>query len=344
LQEKWRGPASGDSLPGPFEAGFTLPHLPETIRGATLPEPAEAVASPARRYATAVKNVASPVSGAMRNNFRWTAIIIIIGTHVLATILASSAMGFGPLLQEHTYRAILGLELLMLGAGMWVHTTLHRTHISLRWAEARLLAEVARSVLAIGQLHVYLSHLFTLPFPARIRSFLRTVNDLHLQSTRQDHTPWQQKRDVYVAQRLVEPLQNGQIQFYHRRAADAERRLRRANQAFIAFWCLAAFSTLLKLGFHHRLEGSPLLVGFLGTLAIVMPVLAAGALSLAGAMDLDAQEHTYIEMHEFLEKQVTRFTSARSERDYRNLVIETETRLLGETANWFSRRSFVTIA
>jgi len=82
----------------------------------------------------------------------------------------------------------------------------------------------------------------------------------------------------------------------------------------------------------------------LGTLAIVMPVLAAAALSLAAAHDLEAQGHTYQEMFEFLERQKEYLRAATSERDYADLVLETESRLLGETANWFSRRFFTGVA
>jgi len=87
-----------------------------------------------------------------------------------------------------------------------------------------------------------------------------------------------------------------------------------------------------------------MMVGVLGTLAIVTPVLAAGALSLAMALDLEAQEHTYRDMREFLMQQERNLRNATSNREYADLVLETEFQLLGETANWFSRRSFVTVA
>jgi hypothetical protein len=82
----------------------------------------------------------------------------------------------------------------------------------------------------------------------------------------------------------------------------------------------------------------------MGTLAIVMPVLAAAALSLAAAMDLEAQEHTYRGMLAFLRQQENNLAAAASEGDCRALVLETDSVLLGETANWFSRRSFSSVA
>jgi hypothetical protein len=81
----------------------------------------------------------------------------------------------------------------------------------------------------------------------------------------------------------------------------------------------------------------------LGALAIVMPVLAVGALSLAASFDLEALVHTYGETLEFLEKQVGRLYGASSEREFTRLMLETEASLLGETATWASRRSFKSV-
>jgi len=86
------------------------------------------------------------------------------------------------------------------------------------------------------------------------------------------------------------------------------------------------------------------LVSFLPLLTILLPVLAVAALSLAAAFDLEARRHTFKEMHEFLERQTRHLTEAASEREFAKLLLETESRLLGETVNWFSRRSFTGVA
>ena len=85
------------------------------------------------------------------------------------------------------------------------------------------------------------------------------------------------------------------------------------------------------------------MIGVLGAFAIIMPLLAVAALSLAAAMDLEARAHIYKDMREFLEQQTAHLNAA-SERSYPRLLLETESRLLGETANWFSRRSFAGVA
>ena len=58
-------------------------------------------------------------------------------------------------------------------------------------------------VVAIGRFHVYLDHFFKLPFPAKLRPLLRTINVLHLKETAPpDGVPWEKKRDDYIRNRL----------------------------------------------------------------------------------------------------------------------------------------------
>jgi len=61
------------------------------------------------------------------------------------------------------YSVAAGRGIAVAGDGLSAHQYLHRTHALERWAMFRLVAEVARSVTAIGPFHVYLEHLFTLP-------------------------------------------------------------------------------------------------------------------------------------------------------------------------------------
>ena len=82
----------------------------------------------------------------------------------------------------------------------------------------------------------------------------------------------------------------------------------------------------------------------LGFFGVVLPVVAVAALSLAAANDLEARSHTFSEMHSFLVEQSRRLADAHSEREFSNLLTETESRLLGETATWYSRRSFTGVA
>jgi len=88
----------------------------------------------------------------------------------------------------------------------------------------------------------------------------------------------------------------------------------------------------------HTGEG---LASVMGALAVVLPVIAVAALSLAVAFDLEARQHTSSELLEFLLPQKTLLENASSAREYSRLLLETESRLLGETVNWYARRSVV---
>ena len=335
-----------------------------------------------------------------RKLFKWVASII-IGTHVLATILAvivlashvtkdhttvnptmSVADDETPASAKHVEKRrarpdlweavipwLLVLELASLLVGFGVHYFLHHSHACDRkvtraannaasrqcetysraqwWAMSRLAAEVARSVMAFGSVHVYLEYLFALPFPSALRPLLRTINVLHLRGARRDSADWESKRNRYVAMRLTG--EEGQINYYRNTAARARRWLHLFQWTFLV--CsgdaiAAMFVKLLVIAVNRYLDhDNPAVVtGTLGGLAITLPVLAVAALSLAAAMDLEARKHTYAEMLAFLEEQKDRMNQAATERDFVRLLLETESRLLGEIANWFSRRSFTGVA
>jgi hypothetical protein len=244
---------------------------------------------------------------------------------------------------------LLGAELVLLAVGFSYHQYLHRSQAAHAWALARLMAEVTRSVLAVGKLHVQLEYLFALPFPHSLRPLLRTINVLHLRSTRRERgQPWQPLCDSYQAERLHGP--RGQLAFYHRASAHAGRRIAVARGTFLVSSVGAFLATLAKLvlvagesagaGTHGQNDW----VSVCGSLAIVLPVFAVAALSLAGAFDLQARWHTFAEMHVFLLAQEQNLKNANSQREFAKLVLETESRLLGETANWFARRTFTGVA
>ena len=323
---------------------FKRPALPGAIAGATSPKNAPNTLPPSvADYVRGLKNLASRRANWERKLFK-TAAFIIIGAHVFATVIAVLA-----LTQHDTAVAsLLFIELLLLATGFGVHQYVHRTHRLEHWALARLAAEVARSVAAIGRFHVYLSHLFTLPFPSALRPLLRTISVLHLYSTaRATRGPWEPQRDTYVKERLVSREANAQIPYNKRTKESALKRLKIARRAF--FWAsvLAFSATLIKLLVVRYLPvgtASDWIAFFAGILAVVLPVIAVAALSLAAAFDLEARFATSKEMLAFLDEQKTLLENASSAREYSRLLIETESRLLGETVNWYARRSFVGVA
>lgn len=336
----------GKSPPTPSLAHFKTPVLPHEL--ASIPELAASGKPPlVKDCIERLKNYGSSQSRKHSSLFKYGAIVI-LATHLLATVAAVLAMKQ----QTDVVKYILGFELVFLAAGFSTHLWLHRTHSVRHWAFCRLVAEVARSVRSVGQRHVYLEHLFNLPLPASLRPVLRTLNVLHLRDTRHvPQQPWEPLRDAYVKTRLIDHPENSnhQIPYYRREAAKAFKWNRLAQRVFNVCSVGAFGVSLIKLLVKCHcpiLSSLPYdeTQNLCGALAVILPVLAVGALSLAGASDLEARTYTFEDMHEFLKAQKDHLEAASSEREFDRLMIETETRLLGETATWFSRRSFTNIA
>jgi len=335
LKSKWFNQDSFQPPALPHHLRDILPMPLSGLKGGTLEMPALPTA---RTYAEHLKKQSSELSKAHKGLFR-SAAFIIITTHILATVCAVIAVQFHEKLAHGLY-GFLVPELLLLALGFVIHHRLHRRESTHLWATSRLIAELGRSVVAIGKQYLYLEYLFHLPFPASLSSLLRTLNVLHLSSTSRniDANDWQANRDSYIHQRLEG--KNGQIEFYARESTSATNLLNKAHTAFNVFSLAAFAATLCKL--THVFGGSS--GSILGPLAILLPVLAVAALSLAAAFDLKARQHTFADMLVFLRAQHKLLNDATTDREFGQLVLETESRLLGETVNWYSRRSFTGIA
>jgi hypothetical protein len=324
---------------------YTAPALPQALGAIRLPTPATPGLPSGQVYCAQLKDLGSSEANKLRFSFKWAALIIVLG-HVLATVLAVSALK----ISSGIVITILAVELLMLTAGLVVHYHLHHTHSLARWAAFRLVAEITRSMKAIGTFPVYLEHFFTLPFPPDFRALVRTISVLHLRDTaRTSPTGWKKQRDTYVRDRLRDPLKNAQIPYHRTTRAWAARRLRLAQRLFYTASITALVATLAKL--LTKCDCLPVpgsfkepLIDILGCAAIIFPVLAVAALSLAAAFDLEAKKHTSHEMVNFLKHQAKLLKSATTPSEFTKLLIETESRLLGETVNWYARRSFVGVA
>ena len=321
---------------------FQLPVLPRQLHGMPSIQPDSDQPNPlgihnlptAQGFAEHLKMHSSRMAKAHKGLFK-TAALIIISTHILATVCAVIAVQFR---EMHGLFWFLVPELVLLALGFTIHRRLHRREASQLWAMSRLIAELGRSQVAVGQQYLYLEYLFQLPFPASLRPLLRTLSVLHLASTAgASVTEWEVNRDRYIQQRLAG--NNGQIEFYARESARSFKLLRKAHAALNVFSLgafAAAFCKLTHIFGHH-------FSSILGPLAILLPVLAVAVLSLAAAFDLEARKHTFNDMLVFLRSQHKLLNEASTAREFGRLVLETESRLLGETVNWYSRRSFTGI-
>ncbi len=329
--EQWHHPTDKDGKPLPF----VPPALPKEIETATLSSAAATSPSPGvpagvEEYLNALKKVGSGQANLIRRIFGVQAMVI-IGAHMLATLCAVLA-----LLAHHHWalKPLLGVELGLLAIGGGVHLWLHHSHAVRVWAMTRISAEVARSVRPLRNLHVQLGYLFALPFPRVLRSVLRTVNVLHVASTRAQE-PTETMIDDYAAERL--DGKNRQIEYYTNKLRTAEFRLACSKTAFYVFTAGAFLATACKLGF------TPSHAALFGTMAILLPVLAVGALSLAASFDLEARVHTFTDIKSHLDRVRPLFGDGCTDCEFACLALDTEAVLLGETANWASRRSFTSV-
>jgi hypothetical protein len=332
--EQWHAPTLPADLVIAPGAGAPSAKAPPVSKG--LPTTAD-------HYLATLRQAGSQHARRRKLVFGWLARLI-IGTHVLATTCAVFAMK-----QSHEAAALLlwllGIEIVLLAIGFASHLWLHHSNAAREWAMARLVAEVARSAGALAGLAMPLKYLFQLPFPTALQPLLRTIDVLHQASAKLGATHWRDLRKRYLAQRLHGD--KGQIEYYARALQRAKNWRGRAQVAFYLFGPLAFLATVSKLLLVNHIGASALSplaveesINYLGVAAILLPLFAVAALSLAAAADLDARVHTYGEVAEHLAVVEPLIRDANDETEFRRLVAETEARLLGETAIWVSRRSF----
>jgi hypothetical protein len=195
----------------------------------------------------------------------------------------------------------------------------------------------------------YLSHLFVLPIPPSLRPLLRTLNVLHLRETRRlDPADWEQRRTDYVRNRLTKQ-RSGQIDYYGGKLKAAAKWHHVASVAFYLGSIGAIGATLLKLLLYCNClpiaeAYKSTTSAWLGGLAVLLPVVAVAALSLAASFDVEARHHTFADMLQHLKRQHEFLELAQSEREFARLALETESALVGETVAWYSRRAFTSVS
>lgn len=181
-----------------------------------------------------------------------------------------------------------------------------------------------------GELHIYLEYLFQLRLPNRFRQLLRTINVLHLVTTRSSSRLWSELQDSYIIGRP-----DDQQRYFQERSERAGRYLNWPKLAFAACSSFAMVFTAAKLtilGFmwDSTAAANGQLTGALGTLAVILPSVAVGVMSLAAAHDYEAQNYIYRQMAQWLPEQRQRIQQATSQQEFGQLVQETELRLLSE--------------
>ena len=342
---------------------FRPPVLPQAVEGVTLQldsqQSADAGVLPSvSQFCGAVKQHAS--AEAKRHNELFSrAALVVVGTHVLATLCATVVLAAHGAREAEAapdrqtgfwILGLLALEFALLACGFMMHRWLHHAKSQKSWAISRLLAEINRSVTALGNLHIHLAYLFGLRLPRELSPLFHTINILHLRSTRPfAHEPWEALRDAYLVNRFDDSdPRKGQIRYFTDRCKTESNRLRFANALFITCSSLAILATATKLVLQllllrGRLPAQPeaFWPKVLGTLAVFLPTLAVGALSWAAAKEYKARLQAFDAMRRFLQTQEDYLKKAVSSREFHLLVEETESNLLGETVEWYFRRTVI---
>ena len=323
------------------DASFHPPTLPQPLLA--LPLTLSGIPC-SEDFSNALKTFCSEEAKHWQFFFKSSAFIIIL-THVIATLLAL----LGLKLHEWEGLSLLFiLEITLLLVGFGTHHYLHRSHAAKSWAFYRLLSVIASSALALSHVPGQLTHLFSLPIHRhQLLALLNTLNVIHLRDVHQQAaSAWQSHRDDYVNGRL-----DGQIRYYQHKASSAKCWHTWASRIFTvgSFGALIATTVELLEAFHKIPEAllhewHAIFIILPGFLAIFLPVVAVAALSLAASFDLEAREHTYEEMLQFLIAKKARLQQAKTQAVFSHIALEIEQHLLAETANWYSRRAFTGVA
>ena len=319
------------------KSAFKTPTVPDEL---LVPSAAPAVTldvAKGRHFMERLGATMNRLSKTHQGHFR-SAALRIIGAHVLATVCAVVAVVYHP----EWLVPLLSVEFILLGWGLWCHWRLHYSRASGIWSMARLVAQIIDSLMALTHVRAYPGYLFSLQMPESLRALRRTLCVLHLQATR-DVQPedWRERMKKYLGVRVTDAPQ-GQIPYYTDKLALWRRRRTAATCLFYGFALVAMVATGWKLyascgGGHHDLSLAALA-------AILCPVIAVAAMSLAASFDLDALVHTYSESLKYLDRKQKQLSKATSEREFVAGALELESQLLGETANWYSRRAFTGVS
>lgn len=320
-----------------LDAPAPLPQLPAFLHGAALPPgPLPDATRLLPALVQQLKQAASAHAQQRQGLFQRGAGVVVV-THVAATALALLALK-APMPPWLTL-VVLGSELVLLAVGFATHHHLHHSRATHGWALARLGAELARAAHALRGLPIALPRLQQQAFPEPLQPLLRTLHVLHQQACRQAPQDWQAVRQRYLAERLRAP-QGGQIAYYQRETDGAHRTVRRAARIFTAASVLAFVATGVKAaltawGGHDAWHA---VTAVAGPLAILLPVVAVGAMSMAAAFDAEARAHTFGDTLRFTQEAAEQIAQASSPGEFTALVLQLESRLLGETLAWVGRR------
>ena len=252
--------------------------------------------------------------------------------HVLATALAAATLAF------HLHHAAMpwGKLLCLLGALGVAMLIRHHRHQQ-DWVRCRLAAEITRSALATWGQPRGGGVLDDFDW-AGLEPLRRSLEVLQRRSLRSHPVAFAEFSRHYRAERI-----EGQLAYFARQESRAVPQLARLRLGFtlssvgaIVFTAIyAAHSTLAEPIAPHWME-----TWVFGFGPIVLPVLAAGFISLVSINDLHRRVARYREMHVRLEAARKEASFAQTWGSLERVIIRTERALLQEVFEWHSITSF----
>ena len=257
---------------------------------------------------------------------------VTVGLHVLATGLATATLAF----DLHAAALPWGKLSCLLGA-LGVAVVLRRQHERHDWVRCRLAAEISRSALATWGLP-RAARLFDHMDWSGLEPLRRSLDVLHRRSARLRPEAFDEFKQRYLRERI-----DGQLAYFVRNEQRSGPLLHRLRAGFLASSILAiactaayAINTLLPEAV------APVWVEewVFGFGPIVLPVLAAGCMSLISINDLHRRVARYREMRMRLETARKEASFAQTWGALERVIAKVERALLQEVFEWHSVTSF----
>jgi hypothetical protein len=255
-----------------------------------------------------------------------------VGLHVLATALAAATLAF------HLHHPAMPWGKLACLCGALVVAMVVRRHRHQHdWVRSRLAAEITRSTLATWGLPRGV-RLFDDFDWAGLEPLRRSLDVLQRRAARAQPIAFERFKQRYLRERI-----DGQLAYFARQEARAVPQLARLRAGFVVSTVLAIVFTA-AYATHSVLPGAiapPWTVAWVfGFGPIVLPVLAAGFISLISINDLHRRVARYREMRIRLEAGRREAAFVQTWGALERVVAKAERALLHEVFEWHSITSF----
>lgn len=255
-----------------------------------------------------------------------------VGLHVTATALAAASLAF------HLHHPAMpwGKLLCLFGALGVALVVRHHRHQH-DWVRSRLAAEITRSALATWGLPRAV-RLFDDFDWAGLEPLRRSLDVLQRRSARSRPAPFDEFKQRYLRERI-----DGQRAYFARQESKAVPQLARLRLGFTVSSVLAIVFTAvyaLHSTLAHPIAPPWVEMGIFGFGPIVLPVLAAGFISLISINDLHRRVARYREMHIRLEAARKEAAFVQTWGALERVIAKAERALLQEVFEWHSITSF----